>query len=278
MILHLGHGDEPPPAEPADLSLHPALLVGSLDAGGGEARGEPVVGPERDEPVLLHPALPPKHPGHRGPQVVEAHGGEDPALKLQGPGDPVEERGLGRPGVGPVQGRARGLRAHRDDRNLDRLASHEDLGLVEVHLGLGPLRVVLRDEGHRAHPELAAALTDVVADRGGAHPHPELLGDPLEDPGGGVALLAGCLPVGPQDPVDESSDLPGEHGALPIRALALRRDRGSQRLAHGTAVDPVHPGQRPDRGAGAGVTADLLEQLHPAHPFSPFRGRARSGR
>jgi len=36
-------------------------------------------------------------------------------------------------------------------------------------------------------------------------------------------------------------------------------------------MDVVLPGQGPDRSAGPGVEADLLKELHPAHPFSPSR-------
>lgn len=160
----LRHRGEPPPPEPADLPFHPALLVGPLDPEGGERGLEQVVGPERHEPVLLHPALSSDRPGHGLAEVVEAEDREDPAGEVQPPLDPVQERGLGLVGVGHVQRRRGELRAHRD--HLGRLLPprEAEVRLVEVDLALGSGRVVLGHEHLHPERELGPALPHVAPD------------------------------------------------------------------------------------------------------------------
>ena len=53
--VDLGHGDQVVAAEPPDLALDPALLVGAVDAGLAVERVEAVVRAEQHPPVVLVP-------------------------------------------------------------------------------------------------------------------------------------------------------------------------------------------------------------------------------
>ena len=72
-LVQLGHrattrdGDQVTAAEPADLALHPALLMRAAHAGLAEERVEPVVAAQRDEPLVLHPVAALQDPVNRRP-------------------------------------------------------------------------------------------------------------------------------------------------------------------------------------------------------------------
>ena len=95
------------------------------------------------------------------------------------------------------------LRAHHDD--LGPLASpgEVEVRLVEIGLGLGADLVVLGDEHRLADGELTPAFGDVGPHRRLRHGDAQLVSDPLPDPVGGVALLAGCRLVGHEDRLHE---------------------------------------------------------------------------
>ena len=97
-----------------------------------------------------------------------------------------------------------------------------------------------------------------------------LISQPLEDPPGGMPLLARRGQVLPQHLIDPPGHrLPDRRG--PLRDLAIRRHRRRDRLPHRPAVHVILPRQRPDRHLIAlPVEADRREQLHsPLHPAPP---------
>jgi hypothetical protein len=97
-----------------------------------------------------------------------------------------------------------------------------------------------------------------------------LISQPLEDPPGGMALLARRGQVLPQHLIDPPGHrLPDRRG--PRRDLTIRRHRRRDRLPHRPAVHVILPRQRPDRHLIAlPVETDRREQLHlPLHPAPP---------
>ena len=70
--VDFGHRDAVGAAEPAALTLHPALLMRAVDAGLAVEGVETVVGTERHPPVGLEPVAAGQHPRHRRLQVVVA--------------------------------------------------------------------------------------------------------------------------------------------------------------------------------------------------------------
>jgi hypothetical protein len=97
-----------------------------------------------------------------------------------------------------------------------------------------------------------------------------LISQPLEDPPGGMPLLARRGQVLPQHLIDPPGHrLPDRRGPRPD--LTIRRHRRRDRLPHRPAVHVILPRQRPDRHLIAlPVEADRREQLHPAlHPAPP---------
>src|SRR5580658_9169094 len=69
----LGNRDQVVAAEPADLALHAALLMGALQAGLAIEGIQAGPGPEGGPPVSLHPGPgEAEHAGHRRSQVVVA--------------------------------------------------------------------------------------------------------------------------------------------------------------------------------------------------------------
>ena len=81
-------------AEPADLTLHAALLVRALDARATEEPVETVVAAQRDEPLRLGPVPPAQHPDHRRFEVVVADPGRHRAQVREGAHVPLQERFL----------------------------------------------------------------------------------------------------------------------------------------------------------------------------------------
>jgi hypothetical protein len=67
-----GDRDEVAAAEPADLTLHPTLLMGAVDPWQAEERVEQVMGPQGDEPLVDDPLAAHHHPQDRRLEVVVA--------------------------------------------------------------------------------------------------------------------------------------------------------------------------------------------------------------
>jgi len=157
----------------------------------------------------------------------------------------------------------------------DLLTGQREPHVAEVDLGLLARRVGLRHERLLGQParlglDLRAPAGDVVPHAGVRHVVDRMLIDePGEDPPGGVLLLAVRGQVLAQYRVDQRLRRVRLQRSEHPR-LAGRRGRGRQRLPHRAAVHPVPLRQRPDRQLlQAGVAADRLEQLHPAHPPPP---------
>jgi hypothetical protein len=104
-----------------------------------------------------------------------------------------------------------------------------------------------------------------------------LITQPLEDPLGGMPLLARRGQVLAQHLIDPPSHRLA-HRRGPHRSLTVRRQRRGDRLPHRTAVHVILPRQRPDRHPVAlPVEADSREQLHSLRPHpGPTKGRTLS--
>ncbi len=275
----VGLRDEVVAPEPADLALHSALLMRSLNAGHAVEGVEPGVRAKQRPPVGLGAGAPEQHPGHGAPQVVVAD------VHRRDPEDPerlqvsLDERLLSLGGVDAVDRGAAEAQAEGEHEAAGLLTRQGQPDVAEVDLGLLARRVGLRDERLLDRPadlglDLRPSAGHVVTHAGVRHVHDGVLVDQAgEDPPGGVLLLAVRGQVLPQHHVDQWLNRVQlrrrEHPWLP-----LRRRRGRQRLPHGAAVHRMPLRQRPDRQLfQAGVAADCLEQLHPAHrPPPPPRG------
>ena len=148
-------------AEPADLALDAALLVGALDAGLAVERVEPVVRPERDPPVGLDPGPAEQHPRHRRLQVVVADlAGRDPAQHVERVHVAFQERLLA---LGCANARCTALPEY-DSRSVNRkhFVQHPgqaDPQLAEVDLGLRARRVVSAARTPRQRPARLARIS-----------------------------------------------------------------------------------------------------------------------
>ena len=287
-VVELGHRrdmgdrDEMAATEPADLGLHPALLVAALDPGLAEEAVEAVVASERDEPLGLDAGAALEHLGHRRLQVVVADPVRYAAQVLEAPDVAVEEHGLALVQVGARETLARRRQAHQEQRQLGQRAGQVDVDRAEVDLGLGAQRVVLGDHDLDQRHRLAAAdLSDVAAHRRLAHHH-ALLGDqPLPHSTRRVPLLARRCLVGVEPPVDRG--LPRvQHRRRAGDRPARRRHRRRQRLTDVTAMHMEPIREAADRQLLAPARlADLLVELHLrplGHaPHGPVRQRAPGG-
>ena len=91
-----------------------------------------------------------------------------------------------------------------------------------------------------------------------------MLGDqPLPDPPGGVALLAGCVLVLDEPGVDHRHPLVDRRAGASQIHLARRRDRVLKCLAHRPTMRAMTIRQLTDRHViETAISPDLLEQLH----------------
>ncbi len=271
--VELGQGgdrrqrDEVTAAEPADLALDPALLMGALNPGLAEEAVEAVVRTQRDEPRVLHPLTAQHHPHHRRGEVVIAdHPRRHPAQPLERGHVTIQEGLLGLIGVGDVHGLARVRQAQDEHPQLHpHPADHRgelpevDLSLLgrDVSLGHFHLQGLIED--------LPAQLAHQGPHAGLGHDHPFLLDQPLPHPPGGVALLGRHILVGDQPSAHRGHVWP-QHRSHPDGDFPRRRRRIGQRLTHRAPVHFVLLGQGPDREAFiAAVSSDTFELLHSRH-------------
>jgi hypothetical protein len=250
--------------EPAHLALHAALLVRPGLARLAEEAVEPVMGPQRHEPLGLDPVPAPQHPHHRSLQVVVADPARHPAEVVERPDMTVQEHLLALAQIRPRERPTRRRESHDEQLQLAQHPGQIDADRAEVDLGLLAQRVTLGhhhldqrdlltgpDLGHEpTHRRLANADT-VLVDQ--SLPHPP----------GRVTLLAGRDLVGLEPPNDQR--LPRiEHARPRRRLLPGRRHRRRQRLAHRAAVNPEPARQLVDRRPlPLTHPPDLLEPLHP---------------
>src|ERR1039457_6026916 len=82
-------------SEPSDLSVDATFLMSTLDTGHAEEAVEPVVRPERHEPVRLHSASSLQHLCDGGLQVVVTDPARYPFEMLECADVPVQEHFLG---------------------------------------------------------------------------------------------------------------------------------------------------------------------------------------
>jgi hypothetical protein len=265
------HRGQVPAAEPADLALHPALLVRALDAGPAVERVEPVVRAQRDEPLVLEPLAPQHHPDHRGPQVVVAdHPGRHPAQRGERPHVPVQKRLLRLVGVGHVHRLARVRQPQHEQVQAHHHPADRGAELTEVHLGLSARRMPLRHHHlPPVQPHLGLELPDQRPDAGLGHRDALLLDQPLPHPARGVSLLARRVQILGQPPA-HGPHMRAEDRRDPLRGPARGRHRVHQRLTHRPPVHPVPGRQRPDRQALPGIASDTFELLHSRSLLHPY--------
>src|SRR5436305_5857864 len=270
--LDAGQGHEMPATEPADLTFHTTVLMGSAFARAAKETVESVVAAQRDEPLRLNtvPAL--KHPRDSRLQVVILN-------YCWGPPEVSEREYM------PLQKRLLRLRRERCMKRPPRIrqphhehptrredSTDECLELPEVDLRLDPRQVSL---GHHhldpIQPQLHAPARHITRHRH-LRQHRTMLGDqPLPNPPRGMPLLTPHLTICQQPPVDHLR--PGIHRrpVPPDIGLARRRQRTSQRLTHRSPVYPMARRQLPNRQLlDPTITPNPLEQLHPrSHPSRP---------
>ncbi|HEX8868836.1 MAG TPA: hypothetical protein VF821_24460 [Lentzea sp.] len=244
--VDLGHRHQVVAAEPADLSLDPALLVSAVDAGLAVERLEIKVRTERGPPLGLHPLpLEAEHLGGRGPQVVVAHlAGRHPAQHRQRVDMPLEEGLLTAGGGDPVNCLAGEGHAESEQEAGHLIAPQPHRDLAEVDLRLHPGTVGLRHEDvHRptpgVNPDLRFAGHDVTANNLVRHvDHPVLVDQPAEDPLHRVPLFTGRVKVSSQDRVDDRLERIQLRRPGRILLAWLGPSRG-QRLVDGSPTDAV---------------------------------------
>jgi hypothetical protein len=136
---------------------------------------------------------------------------------------------------------------------LDERLAPVDLGLLAGGVGLG-------HEGLTHTADLAPAGVHVLAHRDLGHPGPVLGHEPLPDAPRAVTLLGRRLEVLDQPPVNDRVVGAERRGPTIRRALARRRRRRLQRLAHRAPVNAVAAGQLAHRDAlHVAIATDQLE-------------------
>src|SRR5580692_7162230 len=199
-------------AEPADLALHAALLMGALQAGLAIEGIQAGPGPEGGPPVSLHPGPgEAEHAGHRRSQVVVADlPRRHAAQHVERVHVAFEERLLplrSRDAVHRLTGEGQPEHEHVA-QGAD--PGQVDVDVAEIDLGVLAGPVDLRDEhlrrpAARLDPDLRLADRNVGPDHRirDAVPVPIVLGhQPVKDPLGGMPLLTRGIKISPQDPVD----------------------------------------------------------------------------
>jgi len=289
---HPGNRDQVVAAEPADLALHAALLMGPLQAGLAVEGIQAGPGPEGGPPVGLHPNPgEAEHAGHRRGQVVVADlPGRHAAQHAERMRVALEKRLL------PLRSRhAVHCLAGEGQPEHEHVTQSADPGQVnvnvaEIDLGVLPGLVGLRDEhlrrpASRLDPDLRLAARDVGPDHRIGDAVPVMLGrQPVKDPLGSVPLLARSIKIGPQDPVDRLF-MPVQTGLTRGKLLPRLGPRRGQRQGHGPPAHPVLPGQIPARQpVYPRIPADRRVQLDPRHrlhtrlpPHLPVRVRETPG-
>jgi len=271
----LRDGDHPAAAEPPDLAFHTAFFMSSRLSRLTIERAEPVPGAEGQPPGGLGAAAAGQHLGHRRGQVVVPDvPPRHPARGLERGHVPFQEGFLSLAGIHPVAGLAGERQAVGEQVALGQMAGQLDEHVTEIHLGLGARLLSLRHEPVRAAVpsprrggDPGAAPLHVLGHGRIRHLRVMFIAQPLEDPPGGMPLLARR----PQVLAQHLIDPPGHglpHRRRPHRLLAVRRQRRADRLAHRTAVHVVLAGQRPHpQPLPLVIPADRGEQLHPRpHP------------
>ena len=251
-------------SEAADLALHTALLMSTLDARAAEERVEPVVAAQRGEPFRLGAVTTLEDPDDRGFEVVVPDPTRHTAEGLEGQYVALQESFLGLSGERHVKGFARVRQSHHEHPALHDQSGDRGVKLAEVDLGLSAGQMCLRDR-HLAglQPELHAATGDVTRYRH-LRARGLVLGDQtLPDPPGGMALLARGVLVGEEPGIDDRRPLV-DRRAGPYRIhLPRRRDRIPEGLAHRPTMHAMTIRQLPDRHViQTAVSPDLLEQFH----------------
>jgi hypothetical protein len=252
------------PPEAADLALHTALLVGTVDAGAAEERVEPIVAAQRGEPFGLGAITTLEDPDDGGFEVVVPDPAGHTAEVLEGQHVTLQERFLGLSGERDVKRFARVRQSHHEHPALHDQSGDHGVELAEVDLGLGTGQMRLRNRHLMGQqPELHPTTRDVTRHRHLREGRLVLGNQPLPDPPCGMALLAWGVLVGDEPGVNHRHP-PVDRRAGPRRIhLPRRRDRVIERLAHRPTMHPMTIRQLTDRHViEPSVSPDLLEQFH----------------
>ncbi|MDH6493702.1 hypothetical protein M2157_009789 [Streptomyces sp. SAI-127] len=261
-------------AEIADLALHPALLVGALDARTAVETLDPPVRTESDPPLRFR-ALPGEAQdlGDRRFQIVVAHlAAGHPAQHGQRVDMAFEERLLAAGSRHPVHRLAGVRQPQREQIAASGHPRQHDVDITEVDLRLVPRHMGLRDEhllrpAAGLPPDLLAPHRDVGADHLVGDPVRRVLVEqPVENPLHRVFLLRRRVEVRPQHPVDHRlvRVKPGRTRRLLLAGLGPIRVQG---LADRPPGHPVLALQSTHRQTGTVVTADRRVQLDLARRY-----------
>ena len=245
--------------------------MGTLLARLAVAGLEAVMTAQGDEAFGLDPVASAQDPGDERPGVVIADPRGHPAEPCEGGDVALEERLLALRSEGDVDRDPRVGEAQLEDRDLRLLAADEDVRQAEVDLGLLAGLVVGDDRDLDViEVQLAAARADVPADGRLGDIGALLVDQPLPDPAGGVALLAGRDGVLGQPAPDRLGVGADRRLGAGLDGLAGRRDRAREGLADRPPVHPVAACQLADRHPFLPlVPADTLELLHPRQLLPP---------
>ena len=251
-------------AEPADLPFDAALLMGTLQTRLAEERLEPVMGPQRDEPLGLVPVPAFEDSRDSGFEVVVTHPPRDTTEMLERQNVSLQERLLSLGAERDVERPPAVRQAHHEHPHLHQRPADRGVELPEVDLRLRARLMGLRD----AYLHLDQVELDPAPGHIPRHAHLRqdgaVLGhQPLPHPPGRVPLLTMHVLVADQPLVDHTGPRVGRRPGPGHVLLTRRRQRGRQRLPHRAAVNLMSLGQLPNRqGLNAPVAPDLLEQLH----------------
>ena len=191
-------------AEPADLALDAALLVGAFFARDTEERVEPVVGAQGGESVGLVAVATSQYPGHGWLEVVVPHPPRHPTEVGERFDVALEECLLRLGAVRDVERPAGVRQPHHEDPHSDRHPGDGGVELAEVDLSFRARRVGLRDEHVLGHqPQLDPAAGDVPRDRHLRQGRAVFGDQALPHPPGGVPLLLRHLLVPDEPAVDD---------------------------------------------------------------------------
>jgi hypothetical protein len=161
-----GNGDEMTAPEPSDLSLDTSFLMRAADAGDAEETVEPVMRPQRNEPLRLEPVTAPQHLHHRGFQVVVTDPAGHTTKVFERTDVAIQEHFLCLVQIRPTEPAARRGEPHHEQGDLAQHAVEIDADRPEIDFGFRTQPMRLRDLhlSQRQRP-LGADLCDVTPHR-----------------------------------------------------------------------------------------------------------------
>ena len=252
------------PPEAADLALHAALLMGTVEAWTAEERVEPEVAAQRGEPFRLSAIAALEYPNHGGFEVVVTDPARDTPEIGEGQHMALQKGFLRLGGERNVKGLARVRQSHHKHPALHHHTGDRRVELAEVDLCLSPGQMRLRDRHLMGQqPEFDPPAGHVTRHR---HLRQRclMLGDQaLPDPPGSMALLARRVLVCDEPGVDHRDPRIDRRPRSNRIHLPRRRDRRRERLTNRPTMHPMTIGKLADRQLiESPVSPDHFEQFH----------------